>query len=114
MLKANFIAALIAFFVPVIFVTNLFGVIGEFGWGFVNYHSYLTITGLFLYLILLAGSSRYVVTKEVFLFIIFYSIFMFTCLLSLLLVANQSDSIDEFTGYAWMCIFSIGFVFSFK
>ena len=114
MLKANTFATFIAFFVPVFFVTNLFSVITAFGWGLVNYHSYLAIAGLFLYLILRPGLSTIVLVKEVSLISIFYCTFMFVCLSSLLFISNEPSSIQEFMGYAWMCIFCLGFVFAFK
>lgn len=114
MLKGNKLATFVAFFTPLWFVSNLYGFVTEFGWGFLNYHSFIAMTIVFAFLALSSGKQAFVIPKEVTLFSSWYLLFMFVCLLSLLVVGNQSNSIDEFMGYAWGCVVGLGFVFSFK
>ena len=104
----------VAFFVPFWFLSNLSGAITEFGFGIVNYHSYLLVLALYLILFVKNRGTRFILSREAFQYTAAHCFLLFVCLSSVVVVGGLEQSLDQFMSYAWMSLLGVGFVVTFR
>lgn len=117
--QSNWLSKIVAFFVPFIFISNLYSVITKFGFGIVSFHSYILAFFLFLLLFYKNGSSRLALTQQSFRFVLVHVFFMFTCLCSVFLVSgggegDAQEAFDQLLSYGWMSLLAVGFVVTYR
>ena len=102
-----------AFFVPFLFMSNLYKAVPQFTDVIDSYHSYILSLVIFFVLFWLNGKTKFSITPDVFRYALTYSFFMFVCLFGILL-NSEEQSLVRFMDYAWMALLGVGFAYTYR